>query len=157
LGSFIEVKALKLPFTGDELPDEDASLCRGSLTRRLCACFSVDAQAVGSYRKYTMRALDTKLTRIGNSRGIRLPAELIRRHQLEEGVVIEEHDDHLLLKGKNGTGKLSWEETARAMAAEGEDWSEWEGTVADGLETSPWEQVHASNTSRRKKRTRANR
>jgi hypothetical protein len=35
--------------------------------------------------------------------------------------------------------KLSWEETARAMAASGEDWSAWEGAAHDGLEGVPWE------------------
>ena len=33
----------------------------------------------------------------------------------------------------NSRGKLSWEETARAMAISGEDWSDWEGTIGDGL------------------------
>ena len=34
----------------------------------------------------------------------------------------------------NYPGLLSWEETYRAMAAEGEDWSDFEGTAGDGLE-----------------------
>jgi hypothetical protein len=29
--------------------------------------------------------------------------------------------------------KLSWEETARAMAAAAEDWSEWDVAAADGI------------------------
>ncbi len=33
--------------------------------------------------------------------------------------------------------KLSWADTARAMAKEAEDWSDWEVTVADGLEQLP--------------------
>jgi hypothetical protein len=33
--------------------------------------------------------------------------------------------------------KLSWEQTAREMAVENEDWSEWDGTAADGIETFP--------------------
>jgi hypothetical protein len=30
--------------------------------------------------------------------------------------------------------KLSWEETAKAMAAAGEDWSEWDSVVGDGID-----------------------
>ena len=37
-------------------------------------------------------------------------------------------------------GKLSWEETAREMAASGEDWSEWDSTVDDGLDEIPWDE-----------------
>jgi len=32
-----------------------------------------------------------------------------------------------------GEGKLTWEETYRAMAAAEEGWSDFESTVADGL------------------------
>lgn len=34
--------------------------------------------------------------------------------------------------------RLSWAATASGMAAAGEDWSEWEMTVADGLDAEPW-------------------
>jgi hypothetical protein len=37
------------------------------------------------------------------------------------------------------SNQLSWEETAQAMAVSGEDWSEWNTTVADGLEEIPWD------------------
>jgi hypothetical protein len=37
--------------------------------------------------------------------------------------------------------KLSWDETARAMASSTEDWSEWEITDADGVDTVPWKRV----------------
>ena len=36
-------------------------------------------------------------------------------------------------------GKLSWKDTAREMAVSGEDWSEWDSTVDDGLEGIPWD------------------
>jgi len=35
--------------------------------------------------------------------------------------------------------RLSWEETARAMVAADEDWSEWDVTLADGLDALPRE------------------
>jgi antitoxin component of MazEF toxin-antitoxin module len=86
-----------------------------------------------------MKTLELKLARIGNSRGLRLPADLIRRHRLDEGVVLEDRGDSLVLRPKAKPAKLSWEETAREMAASDEDWSEWDCTLGDGLEDIPWE------------------
>ena len=34
--------------------------------------------------------------------------------------------------------KLSWEATAREMAANREDWSAWDAAIADGLDDLPW-------------------
>jgi antitoxin component of MazEF toxin-antitoxin module len=77
--------------------------------------------------------LPLKLARIGNSRGIRIPAGVIRRLGLDRaGVVAEVRPDGLFLKAAR-SAKLSWSETARAMAAAGEDWRDLEKTSADGL------------------------
>lgn len=90
-----------------------------------------------------MKTTELKLARIGNSRGIRLPADLIRRHGLEDGLLLEDRGDSLVLRPKAKPRKLSWEETAREMAASDEDWSEWDCTLADGLEDIPWEPAPA--------------
>lgn len=82
--------------------------------------------------------MELSLARIGNSRGIRLPSALIRKHGLEDGLVLEDRGHEIVLTPKGGSAKLSWEETAREMAASGEDWSEWETTAADGLDQIPW-------------------
>ncbi|MBM3834652.1 MAG: hypothetical protein FJ403_15545 [Verrucomicrobia bacterium] len=86
-----------------------------------------------------MKTLDITLAKIGNSRGIRLTAELIRKHGFEHGIVLEDRGHEIALKPKAGRKKLSWEETAREMAAANEDWSEWDGTLADGLDQIPWD------------------
>jgi hypothetical protein len=55
-------------------------------------------------------------------------------------VVMEERSDGILLRPPGAARpKLSWEETARAMAAEAEDWGDWDATLADGLDEIPWE------------------
>jgi antitoxin MazE len=90
-----------------------------------------------------VKTTELKLARIGNSRGIRLPADLIRRHGLDDGVLLEDRGDSLVLRPKAKPKKLSWEETAREMAASDEDWSEWDCTLADGLEEIPWEPAPA--------------
>ena len=76
-----------------------------------------------------------KLTRIGNSRGIRIPTGVIRRLGLDRaGLEAEVRSDGLFLRAAPSP-KLSWSETALAMATEGEDWSDFENASADGLHT----------------------
>jgi antitoxin component of MazEF toxin-antitoxin module len=91
-----------------------------------------------AYCKSVMKTLELSLAQIGNSRGIRLPADLIRKHGFERGLVLEDRGHELALKPKTRPKKLSWEETAREMVAANEDWSEWDCTLADGLESVPW-------------------
>lgn len=74
-----------------------------------------------------------KIVAIGNSRGVRLPKELRDKYAMKDSVVVEEREDGLLLRGA-GDRQLSWEETAKAMAQECEDWSGWDSTAADGLD-----------------------
>src|SRR5215213_728006 len=86
-----------------------------------------------------MKPIELKVTRIGNSRGVRIPAATLQRYEIGESVVMEERSDGILLRPVGeAVPKLSWEETAREMAAAGEDWSEWEATDADGLDAVPW-------------------
>ncbi len=86
-----------------------------------------------------MKTLDLKLTRIGNSRGVRLPAGLIKRYGFADSLAGEAREEGLLLKPKK-PAKLSWAETAREMAASDEDWGEWEAADADWLESCPWDE-----------------
>lgn len=86
-----------------------------------------------------MKTIELSLARIGNSRGIRLPAELIRKHSLEPGIILEDRGDELVLRPKGGRKMLSWAETAREMAEWNEDLSDWDNTLADGLDGIPWE------------------
>jgi antitoxin component of MazEF toxin-antitoxin module len=72
-----------------------------------------------------------KVARIGNSRGIRLPAALLRK-----SLIAEEKPDKIELRPlRPRHRKLSWEATAEAMAVAHEDWSEWETADADGLQS----------------------
>lgn len=102
-----------------------------------------------------MKTTELSLARIGNSRGIRLPSALIRKHGLADGLVLEDRGHEIVLTPKSGSAKLSWEETAKEMAASGEDWSEWESTVADGLEQIPWKTTLAVPTAKLKLKKKA--
>ncbi len=86
-----------------------------------------------------MSTATVKLTRIGNSRGVRLPAAVIRRYGFRGNIKLEERDEGLLLLLPKKAGKLSWEGTAEEMAASGENWNQWQGSEADGLSSIPWE------------------
>ena len=80
-----------------------------------------------------MSTRDIKLIAIGNSKGIRLPKVLLEKHGWSDSLVLEDREEGIFLYSKE-KNKLSWKETYRAMAAEKEDWSDLEATVADGLD-----------------------
>ena len=107
-----------------------------------------------------MKPVELKVARIGNSRGVRLPAATLERYRIGDTVVMEERSDGILLRPRGRTGqKLSWEETAEAMAASGEQWADWESAAADGLDDAPWEtrRPSASRSRRRSIRKRGRR
>lgn len=87
-----------------------------------------------------MKPIELKITRIGNSKGIRVPAPTLRRYGIGTAVVMEERSDGIWLRpAELSSTILSWEDTAREMALSGEDWSEWDIATADGLVAHPWD------------------
>jgi antitoxin MazE len=81
-----------------------------------------------------MKTAVLKVARIGNSRGIRLPAALLRKYHITDTIIAEEKAHEIVLRPVRGSRpKLSWDETAKAMTAAKENWSDWEPTSADGL------------------------
>ena len=75
---------------------------------------------------------ELKLVSIGDSRGIRLPRAMLLKYGWDDSLILEETEDGVFLRG--AANRLSWEDTFRAMAAEGEDWRDLDATVADGLD-----------------------
>jgi antitoxin component of MazEF toxin-antitoxin module len=89
-----------------------------------------------------VRTRRLKVARIGNSRGVRLPAEVLKRYHIEDSVLLEEQVEGLLLRPDTAaTPKLTWEETAREMSQQEEDWGEWDTLSADGLHHVPWDEA----------------
>ena len=87
-----------------------------------------------------MKSVELKVARIGNSRGVRLPAATLERYCIGETVIMEERSDGILLRRSGRVeAKLSWTETADAMAEAREDWTEWDGVASDGLAEIPWD------------------
>ncbi len=89
-----------------------------------------------------MNTRELKVTRIGNSRGVRLPADTLRRYHVGSVLLMEERSDAIVLRPTGSSAeKLSWADTAREMAASGENWSAWDTTSSDGMNTVPWEKT----------------
>lgn len=81
--------------------------------------------------------MKTRLVRIGNSRGVRIPQRLLKVYGLTEGseLDIEERREGLLLRvGGTPTDRLPWAEAYREMAADSREeaeWTEWDITAGD--------------------------
>ena len=87
-----------------------------------------------------MQTTELKIARIGNSRGVRIPAEVLRRYDFGDAAMMVEGVDGILLRPKQqADAKLSWADTAKAMAVAAEDWSDWDAVASDGLDVIPWE------------------
>lgn len=86
-----------------------------------------------------MKLTELKVARIGNSRGVRLPAQALKKYGIGATVLMQERAEGILLRPTGPVvEKLSWPETALAMAGARESWTEWDVAAADGLETVPW-------------------
>jgi antitoxin component of MazEF toxin-antitoxin module len=113
-------------------------------------------QIVPCYYSEDMATTTLKVAKIGNSRGVRLPAAALRRYRIGETVLMEERSEGILLRPTGPVvEKLSWEETAKAMAAGEEDWSEWDSVAADGMRDLPWQSDKSSGVTKPATRGRA--
>ena len=105
-----------------------------------------------------MAPIELKVSPIGNSRGDRIPAATLARYRIGAAVAMEERSDGILLRPLgSGPARLSWADTALAMAAAGEDWSDWDQVAADGLTTIPWDAPRARVAKPRAGRARRRR
>lgn len=66
--------------------------------------------------------------------GIRLPKALLQKYGFADSLVLEETDRGLLLRSTHDN-KFSWGDTYKAMVHESEDWSDYDSTLTDGLES----------------------
>ena len=84
--------------------------------------------------------MTVKITRIGNSRGIRIPKEILDLYKLHDGDELEleqTRDGIRLIPVPVGPRKLSFEASYGEMAseaAEDEEWTDWDGVAGDGID-----------------------
>ena len=80
--------------------------------------------------------MKTKVVRIGNSRGIRIPKEILETYRLDTGdeLAIDRQSDGILLRPVRAPGFVSREHAYKEMVAEradNDEWSEWDGVAGD--------------------------
>jgi antitoxin MazE len=77
-----------------------------------------------------------KVIKVGNSRGVRLPNEVLKRYQIGNEVEMIQTSEGVLLRPVQAS-KLSFEESFQEMALDKavvSELSDLDGTLADGLE-----------------------
>jgi antitoxin MazE len=78
-----------------------------------------------------------QLVRIGNSRGLRVPKQILDLYRIGEGdeLELEARPDGIMIKPiPQDKGKLSWADAYKEMAdeaAESAEWSLWDATTGD--------------------------
>ena len=82
-------------------------------------------------------SLKTRIVRIGNSRGIRIPKPLLEQARLREEVELEVQDNRLVISSPHRP-RAGWEAAFRAMAAAGDD-QLLDGVVPTAFDRSEWE------------------
>jgi antitoxin MazE len=79
--------------------------------------------------------IKTRLVKIGNSQGVRIPKLLLEQLNLSGDVELEVQDDHLIIR-PSSHARADWAEQFRQMAEHGDDQlldpelalTEWEAT-----------------------------
>ena len=75
--------------------------------------------------------MQTKLVRIGNSRGVRLPKAVIDQAHLEDDLEIAVRDDAVIIRAVRSL-RAGWAESAATCHAAKEDsLSDWDATTRD--------------------------
>jgi antitoxin component of MazEF toxin-antitoxin module len=86
-----------------------------------------------------MQTMELKIAKIGNSRGVRIPSDVLHRYAFTDGAIMVERVDGILLCPKVSTDvKMSWADTANAMAESSESWADWDEVASDGLADLTW-------------------
>ncbi|HEY9849680.1 MAG TPA: AbrB/MazE/SpoVT family DNA-binding domain-containing protein [Leptolyngbyaceae cyanobacterium] len=79
-------------------------------------------------------AIRTRIVKIGNSQGIRIPKPLLEQSGIEAEVEIEVEGDRLIIRPATRT-RVGWDEAFATMAERKDD------VLLDDVSTTNWEQV----------------
>ena len=83
--------------------------------------------------------MKTKIVKIGNSRGIRIPKPLIAQAGIQEEVEISLEENRLVI-APAGHPRSGWDEAFRAMASRGDDsLLDDVGTIGTKWDEEEWE------------------
>lgn len=79
-------------------------------------------------------AIRTRIVRIGNSQGVRIPKPLLEQSGIHTEVEIEVHADHLIVRAAPRL-RVGWNEAFAGMAEQHDD------ILLDDVNTTNWDQV----------------
>jgi antitoxin MazE len=79
--------------------------------------------------------MKTRIVRIGNSQGIRIPKPILEAAELKDEVELEVRDGRLIIEAV-GRPRAGWDERFRSMAERGDD----RLLDAEAIETSSWDE-----------------
>lgn len=82
--------------------------------------------------------MKTRIIRIGNSQGIRIPKLYVEQSRLGEEVLLEVQNDEIVIRSACPP-RQGWAEAAKAMAARGEDELLDEGFSHTSWDHEEWE------------------
>jgi antitoxin MazE len=79
--------------------------------------------------------MKAKIIKIGNSKGIRIPNELIKSYNLDQEVTIELREDCIVLKPVEVDPRAGWEEIYKKMdhtlTQEDKDWLDFQDPIPE--------------------------
>ena len=77
--------------------------------------------------------IKTRIVKVGNSQGIRIPKTLLEQSGIKTEVIIEVQGDALIIRNAQSP-RENWDLAFQAMAAQGDD------RLLDGLTVTEWEE-----------------
>lgn len=77
--------------------------------------------------------IKTRIVKVGNSQGIRIPKTLLEQSGIKTEVIIEVQGDALIIRNAQSL-RENWDLAFQAMAAQGDD------RLLDGLTVTEWEE-----------------
>ncbi|MDZ8186079.1 MAG: AbrB/MazE/SpoVT family DNA-binding domain-containing protein [Nostoc sp. ChiSLP02] len=78
-------------------------------------------------------AIRTRIVKIGNSQGVRIPKPLLEQSGIQTEVEIEVHNDHLIVRAAPKL-RVGWDEAFATMAEQHND------VLLDEVNTNTWEE-----------------
>jgi len=91
-------------------------VCAAGDAGRYVACATLTEKSPCNYNV----AMKTRIVKIGNSQGIRIPKLLLERSNLAEEVELEAEDNRIIIRSTRQP-RQAWESAFRAMAERGDD------------------------------------
>ncbi len=99
----------------------------------------MDMRSLGDYNVIPMAAtIKTRLVRIGNSQGIRIPRVIVEQTGLQGELELEVRDRQLVVR-PTSRPRAGWEDRFREMARRRDDRRLWPETVLSSFDEKEWE------------------